>query len=288
MEQIVRELRGAGEDGRKVTILGTAQDETITLTALTLARLLAREAKVVVLGLSTSSTAMAVASSDPDAPGLADLMLGDASFAQVITRDRMSQVHLISAGRAGTDRATLQSPRIALAIDALLKVYDHVLLDAGKASDLPSDLLATNARAIVVPDASMTKEARRLMYGQLKAVGFAAVTMLNNAGATRRCCSARGRGGLTRPPRGTAFERGLVLKGVSDDLRHMHKRGVLLHHALAMRDRRHAESSKFAAERERDEAVEYRFIALCKTAVCSRPIRFRDRTTYIQARHSNR
>ncbi len=179
LERVVRVLRDAGEGGRKVTVLGTAQDETITLTALTLARLLAREAKVVVLGMSTSSTAMAVASSDPAAPGLADLMLGEASFAKIITRDRLSQVHLISAGRPGTDRATLQSPRVALAIDALLKVYDHVLLDAGKASDLPSDLLATHACAIVVPDASMTGQARTLMNDQLKAVGFTAVMMLH-------------------------------------------------------------------------------------------------------------
>jgi succinoglycan biosynthesis transport protein ExoP len=97
----------------------------------------------------------------------------------VITRDRLSQVHLVNPGRAGTDRALLQSPRIALALDALLRVYDNVLLDAGKASDLPTELLATNARAVVVPDSSMTLEGRKLMVDQLKAVGFTTVTMLN-------------------------------------------------------------------------------------------------------------
>ena len=182
LEQIVRQLRGAGEGARKVTVLGTAQDDTITLTALTLARMLARETKVVLVGLSSSSTTMAGASSDPNAPGLADLMLGDASFAQIITRDRMSQVHLISAGRSGTGRAALQSPRVGLAFDALLQVYDHIVLDAGKASDLPTELLASHAQAIVVPDPSMTKGARTLMNDQLQAVGFSAVTMLNSPG----------------------------------------------------------------------------------------------------------
>jgi hypothetical protein len=40
-------------------------------------------------------------------------------------------------------------------------------------------LLTTQARAVVVPDASMTAEARTLMCDQLKAVGFSEVTMLS-------------------------------------------------------------------------------------------------------------
>ena len=73
-------------------------------------------------------------------------MQGEASFSQIITRDRLSRVHLVSAGRPGFDRAHLQSPRLTLAIDALLRVYDHVLLDAGAASDLPAELLTAGAR----------------------------------------------------------------------------------------------------------------------------------------------
>jgi succinoglycan biosynthesis transport protein ExoP len=107
------------------------------------------------------------------------LMLGEASFSQVITKDRLSRVHLVSAGRPGADRALLQSPRLSLAIDALLRVYDHVILDAGTASDLPAELLTTEARAVVVPDAAMAADARNLMCEQLKAVGFSEVTMLS-------------------------------------------------------------------------------------------------------------
>ena len=73
----------------------------------------------------------------------------------------------------------LQSPRLTLAIDALLRVYDHVLLDAGAASDLPAELLTSQARAVVVPDASMPPDARDLMCDQLRAVGFSEVTMLS-------------------------------------------------------------------------------------------------------------
>jgi polysaccharide biosynthesis transport protein len=179
IEQLAAELRSAGDAARKVTILGTASSESITLTALTLARLVARDAKVVVVDLSASSPTISAVSADPAAPGLAELMLGEASFSQVITKDRLSRVHLVSAGRPGSDRALLQSPRLTLAIDALLRVYDHVLLDAGLASDLPAELLTTQARAVVVPDMSMAADARALMCDQLKAVGFSDVKMLS-------------------------------------------------------------------------------------------------------------
>lgn len=175
--QLADSLRAGG--AKKVTVLGTASGDAITLSALTLARHLARDARVVVVDLAASSPTIAAVSVDASAPGLAELMQGQASFAQVITRDKLSRLHLVMAGRSGFDRSLLQSPRVTLAIDALLRAYDHVLIDAGSAEDLPAELLTTDARAIVVPDASMEADARTLMCEQLRAVGFGEVTMLS-------------------------------------------------------------------------------------------------------------
>ncbi|MBR0789017.1 lipopolysaccharide biosynthesis protein [Bradyrhizobium manausense] len=177
--QLAESLRAAGSAAKKITVLGTASGDAITLSTLTLARHLARDARVVVVDLAASSPTIAAVSVDPTAPGLAELMQGQASFAQVITRDKLSRLHLVMAGRPGFDRSLLQSPRVTLAIDALLRAYDHVLVDAGSAEDLPADLLTANARAVVVPDASMEADARALMCEQLKAVGFSDVTMLS-------------------------------------------------------------------------------------------------------------
>jgi uncharacterized protein involved in exopolysaccharide biosynthesis/Mrp family chromosome partitioning ATPase len=179
IDRLAQELRAAGEQARKITVLGTGEAGSITLTALTLARMLARTAKVVLVDLSVSSPTLTAVSADAAAPGLADLMLGEVSFGDVITKDRLSRVHLVSAGRPGTDRALLQSPRMAMALDALLRVYDHVLLDAGTATDLPAELLTAQARAVVVPDPAMPAEARIQFCDQLKAVGFAEVTALS-------------------------------------------------------------------------------------------------------------
>ncbi len=142
IEHLAETLRDAGA-GRPQGHRSSAPPpgESITLTALTLARLLGRDARVVVVDLAASSPTIPAISVDPSAPGLAELMQGEASFSQVITRDRLSRVHLVNAGRPGFDRTQLQSPRMTLAIDALLRVYDHVLLDAGTASDLPAELL---------------------------------------------------------------------------------------------------------------------------------------------------
>ncbi|UVO40005.1 exopolysaccharide transport family protein [Bradyrhizobium arachidis] len=177
--QLAESLKAAGPAAKKVTVLGTASGDAITLSALTLARHLARDARVVVVDLAASSPTIAAVSVDPTAPGLAELMQGQASFAQVITRDKLSRLHLVMAGRPGFDRSVLQSPRVTLAIDALLRAYDHVLVDAGSAEDLPAELLTAHARAVVVPDVSMEADARALMCEQLKAVGFSDVTMLS-------------------------------------------------------------------------------------------------------------
>lgn len=179
IEHLAESLTAAGAGAKKVTVLGTASGDAITLSTLTLARHLARDARVVVVDLAASSPTIAAVSVDPTAPGLAELMQGQASFAQVITRDKLSRLHLVMAGRPGFDRSLLQSPRVTLAIDALLRAYDHVIVDAGSAEDLPAELLTAHARAVVVPDASMESDARALMCEQLKAVGFSEVTMLS-------------------------------------------------------------------------------------------------------------
>jgi polysaccharide biosynthesis transport protein len=179
IERLADVLANRAGTARKLTVLGTAPGESITLTTLTLARLMARKAKIVVVDLAGLMPTIASTSVDPAAPGLAELMQGQASFAQIITKDLKSRAHLVTAGRPGFDRAQLQSPRLTLTIDALLRVYDHVLLDVGTGSDLPAELLTSQACAVVVPDPSMASEARTAMCDQFRAVGFAEVTMLS-------------------------------------------------------------------------------------------------------------
>lgn len=175
---LAAELREAG--ARKLTLLGPGPQSRTTMTALTLARLLSRSAKVVLIDLAPSSLALRAISTDPGAPGLAELLLKQASFGDIINRDRFSQLHLVTTGHGGADRALLRSPELNLVLDALLRVYDHVLLDASAATDLSAELLSAQAHAIVLPDPDMTAHEQAQRRAQLMAVGFLDVTMLGS------------------------------------------------------------------------------------------------------------
>ena len=189
LEQLAAELRA--EAVGKVTMLGSSDPAAVTRTALALARLLADDAKVVLVDLSATSAATAEASNDPDAPGLSDLLLGNTSFGDIITTDKASRLHLVGIGREREDRALLASPRLVIAMDALGRAYDHIILDAGRAADLPVGLLASQSRAVVIPDAALGDEARKEMQEQLLAVGFNAVTMLDHGGTATQIAHAR-------------------------------------------------------------------------------------------------
>lgn len=181
IERLAIDLQSMGDAARKITVVSAHQDETVTLTALTLARLLGRNSKTVLVDLAMSSPTLAAVSADPLAPGLTDLMQGSASFGQIITKDRLSSVHFVGAGRDAAQRSLLQLPRMGMALDALLRAYDHVVLDAGTATDLPAALIASQAYGVVIPDPSMKPAARATMRDQLLASGFVGVTVLSSA-----------------------------------------------------------------------------------------------------------
>jgi uncharacterized protein involved in exopolysaccharide biosynthesis len=179
IERLAGMLREGGDAARKITVIGAHQDESVTLTALTLARMLSRNSKVVLVDLAMASPTLAAVSSDPAAPGLTELMQGSASFGEIITKDRLSGVHIVGAGRDSAQRQLLQLPRINLAIDALLRAYDYVVLDSGTASDLPASVIAAQAHAVIIPDPAITPADRDTMRSQLLASGFVGVTILN-------------------------------------------------------------------------------------------------------------
>jgi uncharacterized protein involved in exopolysaccharide biosynthesis len=179
IERLAAMLRQGGNATRKVTVIGAHQDESVTLVALTLARLLSRGSKVVLVDLAMASPTLAAVSTDPASPGLTELMQGSASFSEIITKDRLSGVHLVGAGQEPGQRQLLQLPRINLAIDALSRAYDYVVLDAGTATDLPASVIASQAHAVIIPDPAITASARDVMRSQLLASGFVGVTILD-------------------------------------------------------------------------------------------------------------
>jgi uncharacterized protein involved in exopolysaccharide biosynthesis/Mrp family chromosome partitioning ATPase len=178
--ELARDIGGSAEAGRRVVVVGAQRHIGTTLTALALARELSRHARVVLVDLAFSHPNLAAVAIDPSAPGIADLVRGGASFGAIITRDRDSRVHIVPAGRGGPDNAAiLASERIGVALDALARTYDHVVIDAGTTSDpLPEPLLRGASRAVLVVS-GVPHEAAVAARDRLHVAGFADVAMLD-------------------------------------------------------------------------------------------------------------
>ena len=105
---LAQALRRIGEAGRRITVVGAARNVGTTYTALGLSRALAPQgARVVLVDLALESPNFSIISTDPDAPGIAELVRGNASFGNIITRDKFSRVHLVppDGWRARTQRS---------------------------------------------------------------------------------------------------------------------------------------------------------------------------------------
>ena len=138
-----------------------------TLTALTLARLLAREARVVLVELPQAAPRLASFTLDPLAPGIAELLRGTASFDQIIGRDRVSGLHVVAAGQSDADQRTPGSGnRLKLMLDALALSYDQVIIDAGAVPEIAVDGVSQLADRVVllgVEAENVTDTANRLI-----------------------------------------------------------------------------------------------------------------------------
>jgi uncharacterized protein involved in exopolysaccharide biosynthesis/Mrp family chromosome partitioning ATPase len=181
LDRLAEHFIAAGDRARKITVLGAETAAGTSLTALALARLMSRRANVVLVDLSLEPGALSAATLDPAAPGVSDLVSGLATFGQIITRDKMSRVQIVGAGQIKPETAMLKSPRLAMAIDALTQVYDHVILDAGSIDGLPEELAASNAEAVLVTRSIFDTATRTAVENELLKAGFRSVAVLDTA-----------------------------------------------------------------------------------------------------------
>lgn len=179
IEQIVRDLQHVGDAGRSVTVIGTMRNVGTTYAAITLARTLAQDASVVLVDLALGAPNLSLLSDDPNAAGIAELVHGTASFGDIITRDQYSSVHLVATGNVGSEGTALAaSPMLATVIEALVRNYDYVVIDAGSAADVAVERLAMLAPHAVLVAGDPAHPATRTAAERLKTTGFANVTVL--------------------------------------------------------------------------------------------------------------
>ena len=184
LEEFADNLRRQSEDGTQIAVLGVAPGMDTTGAAITFARALADEARVVLVGLSAGDAEIKAISGDPSAAGLVELAQGAASFADIITKDKYSALHLIVSGREPADRGALISvPGMAKNFGALAAAYGHVVIDGGAigSPDFSGQDMATLAE--IAPHALLLVEtlsgaATADAHDRLLDVGFGHVTII--------------------------------------------------------------------------------------------------------------
>jgi len=180
IDDIVAALHQSGEGGRCIAVMGAARDVGTTLTAIALARALSRTARVVLVDLAFASPNVDVISNDPTAPGMAELVRGQASFGDIITRDRDTRLHLVTAGQIGGDaNGLLQSQMLWAAVGALSQSYDYLVLDAGAQSEIALGPVAATAPYAVLVGGQTPANGLTALAGQLQSAGFAEVVILS-------------------------------------------------------------------------------------------------------------
>jgi uncharacterized protein involved in exopolysaccharide biosynthesis len=155
---IAGEIIAHGEKRVLVTMTEGSDQNGRPLAAVALARALARtDARVVVVDFRGDGANSISMGEGTDLPGFSDLFDGEASFAQVIFRDRRSRVHFIPAGRKPLTPELMGDDRLETIISALALTYDFVILDASDAmiaavggpagvAEVVSEFDATDAR----------------------------------------------------------------------------------------------------------------------------------------------
>jgi uncharacterized protein involved in exopolysaccharide biosynthesis len=182
IDELARSLRAAGEGGRRLAVFGVAHGVGTTLSAVTLARALGRDGRVVLVDLALANPGLVAISTDPQAPGVAEVVRGTASFGDVITRDKLSRVHLIAAGQVDGDAAALPpSPRLAMMVEALARTYDHVIIDAGTAFEAAVDRLQRLAPRAVLVATEETMAPTAAARERLTAAGYGEIAVLDGA-----------------------------------------------------------------------------------------------------------
>jgi uncharacterized protein involved in exopolysaccharide biosynthesis len=131
IEEFAHNLHAAGVEGSQIAFFAVAPQLDTGWVAVKFSRALARDARVILVALGAGDHAIKEISSDPAAPGLAELMAGAVSFGDVITRDTASNLNLIAAGRDADRSALLAAPDLVRDFAALAHAYPHVVIDAG-------------------------------------------------------------------------------------------------------------------------------------------------------------
>jgi Mrp family chromosome partitioning ATPase len=174
---ITSEIMTDGARRVLVTLAEGSDDNGRPLAAVALARSLARaDTRTVVVDFRGDNANAVSMGEGTDLPGFSDLFSGEASFAQVIFRDRRSRVHFIPAGRVPLGAERLDKERLETIVSALALTYDCVILDASDA--MIATVGETADLAVVVSEFGASDPRTKGAFDRVTAVSDARILLL--------------------------------------------------------------------------------------------------------------
>ena len=182
VDEIAQTMRHGDDESRRVIVVGSMRNVGTTYAAIALARTLAQHANVVLVDMSFVSPNLSIISNDPQAPGIAELVRGNANFGEIIAGDQYSPAHVVTAGAVSGDAGVLAaSPMLATMIEALVRSYDHVVIDVGSATDTALERVAPLAGRAVLVSSDPADAATRAARDRLMAAGVGDVMLMAGA-----------------------------------------------------------------------------------------------------------
>jgi succinoglycan biosynthesis transport protein ExoP len=180
IEEFAHNLHQVGVAGSQMAFFAAAPDLDAGGVAVRFARALVQtgqqDTRVVLVALGADDAAIREISSDPSAPGLAELIAGTASFGDIITKDRASGLNLIAAG--ASRGALLAAPGMSRNFAALAHAYPHLVIDAGVLGGPDMAAIARVAPHAVLLVETLSGLTAARARDALIAAGFDNVTLL--------------------------------------------------------------------------------------------------------------
>lgn len=172
-----------GEDGKRyVAVAGTQPGASSQIAATALARAAAGDARVVMIDLSVDDLT-AVGGGVSVLPGLTDLLDAQASFSQVLFRDRASRAHVLPRGRRILGEPDLVGERFRTVMDALTTTYDVMVLNIGSLTGGSgiADLLMSVDHVVLATPGHVSEPTVTFAYDTLRESGIEAVSIVSTA-----------------------------------------------------------------------------------------------------------
>lgn len=134
-----------------VSLSGDAGSTSTVILARTVAEM---GRKTILIDMTGSALPTRLMAENVHQPGITDLLCGEASIADTIHGDRLSDAHILPHGNANAKRAMRGAERLGMIVESLAHAYDIVIVECGPASVDGVKRLARNGQAEIILSAA--------------------------------------------------------------------------------------------------------------------------------------